>query len=102
MLPFLAEIDWNSLLDQPDLLAPVAVLTVTGVVVLGVVIAVQWRKVQQAKAATSLKEQMIERGYTADEIVSVINAGEGHGRAVKATSRVNQVANDRECCVGVG
>ena len=101
MFPMLAEIDWNSLLQQPDLLAPVAVLTVTAVVVLGIVIAIQWRKVKQAKAATRLKEQMIERGFTADEIIGVINAGVSHDRAGKTAGMVKEV-DARGCCVGAG
>ncbi len=93
MLPVLAEIEWNSLLADPGLVVVFAVWAIVGLVVLGAIIAIQWRKVQQAKNEAGLKERMIERGFTADEIVSVINAGVSHDGVGKAASRVNQAAS---------
>ena len=46
-----------------------------GLVVLGIVIAFQWRRVQQAKYNYYLKERLIERGFSADEIIRVVKAG---------------------------
>ena len=98
MLSVLAEVDWNSLLlDEPYLLAVVAVWVLVAGVVLGAIIAVQWRKVQQAKYEAGLKEQMLERGFTADEIISVINAGASRGRVGKLAGRVTETPNV-PCC----
>jgi len=91
MLPPLAEIDWNMLLADPGLLILVAVWTIIGVVVLGTVIAIQWRKAQQARREAELKHEMIERGFTAQEIVSVINAGVAAGKPRKTPRRAGQV-----------
>ena len=68
---------------------------VAGGVVLGAIIVVQWRKVEQAKAEAHLKEQMIERGFTADEIIRVVNAGAGRDGAGRAARR--KAANDSRC-----
>ena len=97
MPPLLAEVNWNSLLANPDLLVLVAVWAIVGGVVLGAIIAVQWRKVEQAKAEAHLKEQMIERGFTADEIIRVISAGAGRDGARKAARRISEAAN-APCC----
>ncbi len=93
----LAEIDWNSLLADPGLVVVFAVWAIVGLVVLGAIIAVQWRKVQQAKNDATLKQQMIERGFTADEIVSVINAGAGHDKLRTPAERADRAA-ERACC----
>ena len=65
----LAEMDWNSLL-QNDLLPLLVMFGVGGLIGMAAIIAVQWRKAYEAR----LKEKMIDRGFTADEIVRVINA----------------------------
>ncbi len=93
----LAEADWNTLLDDPGILAVVAVWAIVGVVVLGSIIAIQWRKVQQAKHEANLKQRMIERGFTADEIVSVINAGTAQGRLREPAKRADRPTG-RACC----
>jgi hypothetical protein len=38
-------------------------------------VAEQWRKFRVAERNASLKQSMVERGYRADEIVRVLNAG---------------------------
>jgi hypothetical protein len=93
----LGEIDWNSLFADPGLLVVVAVWIIVGGVVLGAIIAVQWRKVEQTRAEARLKERMVERGFTADEIVKVTDAGAGHGGARKAAGRVDKAAGNF-CC----
>ena len=86
MSPLLAEINWDSLLADPGLLVVIAVWVIVGGVVIGAIIAVQWRKVEQAKVEAHLKEQMIARGFTADEIIKVINTDAGHARGRKAAN----------------
>jgi hypothetical protein len=39
------------------------------------VIADNWRKVRTAERTAELKQSMVERGFRADEIVRVLNAG---------------------------
>jgi hypothetical protein len=80
MASLLAEIDWNTLLQSPDTLITLAMPIMTVLIILGVTIAIQWRKVQQAKYDAELKLRMIERGFTADEIKTVISAGAGASR----------------------
>ena len=51
---------------------------VVGLPILLAIVAVaseQWRKVRIAEQNAVLKKEMIERGFTAHEIVTVINAG---------------------------
>ncbi len=70
----LAEIDWNQLLQKPDMLPILIVTGFAGIIVLAAVIAPQIRKAKQASEEARLKERMIERGFTADEIETVIKA----------------------------
>ena len=72
MSPLLAEIDWNALV-QSELFPVTIFLTVTGLVAITAIIAVQWRKAQELR----LKEKMIDRGFTADEIDRVVSARGG-------------------------
>lgn len=95
----LAEVDWNKLIDDPVLLVVVAVWLIVGAVVLGIVIAVQWRKVQQARHEANLKQRMIERGFKPDEIVSVINAGLTQHARRDHTGTAHQPP-PRTCCPG--
>ncbi len=97
MSPVLAEMDWNTLLGDRDLLVVVAVWFVVGVVVLGSIIAIEWRKVQQTRREADLTEQMIERGFTADEIVNVLNAGTRQARLRKPAEKTAP-AGDHACC----
>ena len=74
MVLLLSEVDWNSLLHEPDMLPIMLVTGFAGIIGLAAIIAPQWRKAQQAGNEARLKERMIERGFTADEIKTVINA----------------------------
>lgn len=50
----------------------------TAIVIVTVsVITVQWRKLRQAEDENALKQEMIDRGMTADEIVQIIRASGG-------------------------
>ncbi len=91
MRDLMAEIDWNTLLQQPDALGMLIGLGSMTIIILGVTIAVQWRKVQQAKYNAELKERMIERGFTAEEIERVINAGADQKRVGKRGAHVVDV-----------
>lgn len=73
MSSLLAEIDWNLLLQKPDVLPLLVTCGVAGLLGMTAIIAVQWRKTQEAR----LKEKMIDRGYSADEILRVIIARPG-------------------------
>ncbi len=87
MLSLLAQIDWNTLLKEPDVLPLLVLVPTFGIVGLAAIVAPQWRKAQQANAEARLKERMIERGFTADEIISVIDSGAGRKRVTKAANR---------------
>ncbi len=66
--------DWNSLIQNPDFLE-FSVIVVGSFIVLGVVAIIQWRIAQQAKYDAYLKERLIERGYSPNEIIAVVKAG---------------------------
>ena len=98
MLLPLAEVDWNSVLaNDPTVLIVCALWVVVGLIVLAAVIAVQWRKVQIAKGNAALKQRMIERGFTAKEIVNVIQAGAPGDRPGQAPQAAERAAG-RACC----
>lgn len=101
MLLVLAEIDWNTLLQKPDVLPMLVGLGTVAIIILGVTIAIQWRRVQQAKYDAELKGRMIERGFSADEIKTVLEAGVGRGRSGKAgCGEVMPQARERMDCCG--
>ncbi len=52
-----------------------------GVLVFASLAVVQWRMEQQAKCDAYLKERLLERGFEADEIIKVVNAGMRKQRA---------------------
>lgn len=65
----LASFDWSGLLEPP------AVVFVTGLIIAVVaIVGNQWRKIHQVTVEGRLKRQMIERGYSAEEIERAIRA----------------------------
>lgn len=73
-------IDWNALLQNPDFfLFPI--FATMGFIVLGSVVAIQWRKAQQAKYDAYLKQRLVESGFAADEIRSIVNSGASRRRS---------------------
>lgn len=75
MFPPLAQVDWNKVVaDDAGALTVVALWVAIGLLVLAGFIAVQWRKVRIAQENAGLKRQMIEQGFTPDDIVRVIQA----------------------------
>ncbi len=97
MRDLMAEIDWNTLLQQPDAIGMLIGLGSMTIIILGVTIAVQWRKAQQARYNAELKERMIERGFTAEEIERVINAGTTQKRVGKRGAHVVDVCLPGRC-----
>ena len=57
-----------------EVLGPMAVLLILGITVVSVVGINQWRRLRQAEMETALKQQMLERGMSADEIAQVLSA----------------------------
>lgn len=87
-MDLIAEIDWNHLLEPPS-----GILIVFGLVAVVGLIAPQWRRMRQHAEDVRLKEQMVQRGFTADEIEQVMAAGrdkpEGRrGHAPKCTAAI--------------
>jgi hypothetical protein len=72
IMEFIAIIDWNRILEPPA-----SILFAAFIVALVSMIAPQWRKAHRDSELTRLKESMIQRGYSADEIERVARAGQG-------------------------
>jgi hypothetical protein len=69
----------NSLSGQPELMLG-AVLGTLGIVcgcAVGAtaIVSEAWRKVRQSEDLNALKQSMLDRGMSADEIATVVNAG---------------------------
>jgi hypothetical protein len=82
----LAEINWTELFkgSSGENLGPVIFVVCIFLIVIVSIVASHWRKARLLR----LKEQMIERGFTAHEITAVIGAGEEQGRASKAAAPI--------------
>ena len=69
----------NSLSGHPELMLG-AVLGSLGIICgcavgAAAIVSDAWRKVRQSEDLTALKQSMLERGMSADEIATVVNAG---------------------------
>ena len=73
----LADSDWTWLLRPPTLWGVVSFAWV--VVALVAIIGPQWRRVHRNSEAARLIRQMVDRGFSADEIERVLNAGMSQG-----------------------
>ena len=74
MPPALAEIDWNTLLQRSSEEFPLLVFfALMALIAITAIIAVQWRKTHEVR----LKMRMIERGFSPDDIVRILNARPG-------------------------
>ncbi len=82
MMDLLADIDWNALFEMPN-----PVFFCGAVVAVAAIIAPQWRKATQSRNETRMKERMIERGFSADEIERVTRAGLNEEQDRDQTSR---------------
>lgn len=71
MFAQMAVFDWSRLLRMPTL-----VFVVGGVIAVFAIVLPQWRRVREVEAASRLKQKMIDRGFSADEIERVLKAGD--------------------------
>lgn len=82
-MDLIATINWTRILEPPA-----GILLAAFIVALVSMIAPQWRKAHRDSELTRLKESMIQRGYSADEIERVARAGlNGDARTRKPRSR---------------
>jgi uncharacterized membrane protein YciS (DUF1049 family) len=59
--------------SEVELFIPLGVLFIIGVTIFTVFAVVQWRKIRIAEMEATLKQQMLDRGMSADEIVRVLS-----------------------------
>ena len=71
MFAQIAAFDWSRIL-KPETL----IFLMAGVVAVSAIVFPQWRQVRQIEASNRLKQKMIDRGSSADEIERVLKAGE--------------------------
>ena len=75
----LAEFQWGLVFDNP--FGMIICIVVAGMIGTAITtIASNWRKVREAEQEAALKQSMIEKGMSADDIVRVLKAG-GSGSA---------------------
>ena len=86
-------IDWNTLLTA-ETVPLMLFLALAGLVALIAIIARQWRQVRVGEAEAGLKLRMIERGFSADEVERVLQAGLATGRH----GRRHGSAEAQACC----
>jgi hypothetical protein len=80
MLTTLAEVNWNDMLGDKEAAGVVLLWIIVVLALLVVALTVQWRKAREARYNAALRQSMIERGFSADEIVRVLAAGNVHRR----------------------
>ena len=71
MFAQMAVFHWSQLLEPKTL-----VFVMAGVVAVSAIVLPHWRRVREVEASSRLKQKMIDRGYSADEIERVLNAGD--------------------------
>ncbi len=67
-------VDWNKFLNG-DVFPLILFLSIAGLVLVMTIVARQWRQVRIAESEAGLKLRMIERGFSADQIDQVLQAG---------------------------
>ena len=92
-MDMLAEINFNALFTHEYFVVAFA-WGVIGLVAVTAIIARQWRRVRVAEAEAGIKARMIDRGYSADEIETVLQAGLEAGKH----KRRHRSAKDQACC----
>jgi hypothetical protein len=85
-------IDWDKFVNG-DVFPVMVVWTVIAIMIVIWVVAVQWRRVRIAEADVGLKLRMLERGYSADEIAKVLEAG-----VPAKEQKRRRSATDKGCC----
>jgi hypothetical protein len=68
MLDFLTSVD-------PGVLIPIVTLSLAALCLLAPVVAICWYKIHKNSIAAALKQDMLNRGMSADEIKTVLEAG---------------------------
>lgn len=75
-MSLLAEVDWNRLFD-PAVMVFVCVFGMISIISVAGIIGGVWKSVENTRSETRLKEEMIAKGYAADEIERVVRATRG-------------------------
>jgi hypothetical protein len=70
-----------------EVLGPTITIVATGIISVLIVGIVQWRKLRQMEMENGLKQMMLERGMSADEIVQVLSASSGRSPTNQPVSR---------------
>lgn len=76
MFAQIAAFDWSQLLRTPTI-----VFVVGGVIAVFAIVLPHWRRVREVEAASRLKQKMIDRGFSADEIERVLKASDDEASA---------------------
>jgi hypothetical protein len=86
-----AEFNWTEILSGHggENVIALGLFSIFGIIGVTVIVAAFWHKARLVR----LKEQMIERGYSAQEIVAVVSAGEDFGRSKAGLPISNTPAN---------
>ncbi|UCG32541.1 MAG: hypothetical protein JSU68_12860 [Phycisphaerales bacterium] len=71
----IASFDWDYVFDMPNLLFLLATL-----VAIAGIVAATWHNTAVATERLRLKQMMVERGYSPEDILRVVNGGEPSGR----------------------
>ncbi len=70
----LAVVDWNTLLQQDPGLPIMVLFSLMAIVAVAAIVAPQWRRVRLGEADARLKRQLIEQGYSADDIKTILDS----------------------------
>jgi hypothetical protein len=91
----IAAFDWDYLFDMPNLLFLLAAL-----VAIAGIVAATWHNTAIATERLRLKQMMVERGYSPEDIVRVVNGGEQSGRKPRVHAAVlrGTPASGGQCC----
>ena len=82
MTPLLSEIAWTR-----DTIMAVGVVVVMAGIPLASILGWYWFKLHQTRSDNALKQSMVERGMSADDIERVMAAGNGEEDEKKAAGR---------------
>jgi len=67
--------------SEVELFGPIGILMIIGGTIFAVIAVCQWRKVRVTEIEATLKQQMLDRGMSADEIAQVLStSSNGYSR----------------------
>ena len=99
-MELLASIDWNNVFQQP-----IPVFMLAAIVALAYIIASTIRKITVATELIRLKQMMVERGYSPEDILRVVQVGEQPGRkpqvhaaVLRTKAAAGQCCSEDACC----